>query len=138
MSEENVRVLPWDLGRHIKYRCNFRHLNINLGSQDVCDMYFSTWMARYRREMRGWTDIDTAIWSLRLRQSLKSCFVATHFALAAEEAKCTGNLVTFYYLSYYAVFHAVWGVMYLHPDERTEAIAKPTHRKLPNVFQSAF
>lgn len=88
--------------------------------------------------MKSWGVIDTAEWSVRNRQSLKSAFVATHFALAAREAEQTGSLVSFYYLSYYAVLHALWGVLYIHPNESTHAIAKPTHSKLPNVFQSAF
>ena len=128
----------YGLERHVPYFSNFIHLNINLGSAEACTQYFGTWMSRYRKVIRGWDEADAAAWSVRMRQSLKSAFVATHFALSAEEARASGSFVTFYYLSYYAVLHAVWGVLYLHPDERTAAIAKPTHSKLPNVFQSAF
>jgi len=139
MSEIAQPVWPRiGLERHVPYITGFFHLNINLGSASACTQYFSNWMGRYRKLMRGWDEYETAAWSVRLRQSLKSAFVSTHFALAASEAKATGSFVTFYYLSYYAVLHAVWGVLYLHPDENTAAIAKPTHSKLPNVFQSAF
>lgn len=126
------------LERHFDYVTNFTNLNINLGSANACTQYFSEWIGRYRKLMRGWDTNETAAWSVRLRQSLKSAFISTHFALAAREANEAGSRVTFFYLSYYAVLHAVWGVLYLHPDEKTAAIAKPTHSKLANVFQSAF
>lgn len=126
------------LERHVNYVTSFIHLNINLGSAGACTQYFATWIGRYRKLIRGWDESETAAWSVRLRQSLKAAFISTHFALAAKEASEAGSRVTFYYLSYYAVLHSVWGVLYLHPDEKTAAIAKPTHSKLPNVFQSAF
>lgn len=126
------------LETRITYFSNFVHLNINLGGPAQCDRYFSEWIARYRRLIKGWGDMDVAIWSIRMRQSLKSAFTATHFALAAQDAKKAGSHASFYYLAYYAVFHALWGVMYLHPDESTDAIIKPTHTKLANVFQSCF
>ncbi|KMS60051.1 hypothetical protein V474_11855 [Novosphingobium barchaimii LL02] len=135
---EEAKWPQFGLERHIKYGTSFIHLNINLGSADACTQYFSTWIGRYRKLICGWDQHETTAWSVRLRQSLKSAFVSTHFALAAEEASKAGSRVTFYYLSYYAVLHAVWGVLYLHPDEKTSAIAKPTHSKLPNVFHSAF
>ncbi|RWP42425.1 MAG: hypothetical protein EOR04_11450 [Mesorhizobium sp.] len=139
MRDKNGAAWPQEgLEPYIGYVSTFIHLNINLGSAEACGRYFSVWMARYRKLMRDWSGHDTAIWCVRLRQSLKSTFVSTHFALKASEARDTGSHAVFYYLSYYAVLHAVWGVMYLHPDERTDAIAKPTHSKLPNVFQSAF
>lgn len=135
---EEPKWPQFGLERHVNYVTSFIHLNINLGSANACTQYFSTWIGRYRKLIRGWDENETAAWSVRLRQSLKSAFVSTHFALAAREASEAGSRVTFYYLSYYAVLHAVWGVLYLHPDEKTAAIAKPTHSKLPNVFQSAF
>jgi hypothetical protein len=139
MEQEGERKWPqFGLERHIQYSANFIHLNINLGSADACTTYFASWIEKYRTSMRAWTEDTFANWAVRMRQSLKSAFVSTHFALAAREAKDEGSYVTFYYLAYYAVLHAVWGVLYLHPQQRTAAIAKPTHSKLPNVFQSEF
>jgi hypothetical protein len=126
------------LEKHIRYVSGFIHLNINLGSEAACSAYFSKWMERYRHAMKHWTPLDTVLWCLRMRQSLKSTFISTHFALSARRAGQAGSTASFYYLSYYAVLHALWGVLYLHPDERTDTIAKPTHSKIPNVFQSAF
>jgi len=133
-----VRMAERGFEKHIGYASNFVHLNINLGGGQACSDYFGAWIGRYRKLMRDWDDLETMAWSVRTRQSLKSAFISTHFALAAREASEAGSLVTFYYLSYYAVLHAAWGVLYLHPDEKTAAIAKPTHSKLPNVFQSSF
>lgn len=139
MNKGNEKPWPGEgLEVYVRYTSRFNHLNINLGSDKACSEYFSTWMARYRKIMRNWSEVEAAVWSVRMRQSLKSTFVSTHFSISANEAYRIGSYVTFYYLSYYAALHALWGVLYLHSDEKTDAISKPTHTKIYNVFQSSF
>jgi hypothetical protein len=140
-EKDDADTVQWsDIGfeRHVGYVSNFIHLNINLGSKAACDGYFSQWMFRYKRAMADWRPLDTALWCIRARQSLKSTFISTHFALSAQKAQQAGSIASFYYLAYYAALHAVWGVLYLHPDETTDRIAKPTHSKLANMFHSDF
>lgn len=126
------------LEKHLTCAGNFFHINHNLGSAKACATYYAEWMGKYRRLMRDWDDGDIAAWAVRMRQSLKSAFVATHFALSAREARAAGSLISYYYLAYYAVLHAVWGVLYTHPEEKTAAIARPKHSKLQNVFEDSY
>lgn len=126
------------LENYTKYSGTFTNLNINLGSDKACSAYYSAWIHKYRKLIKSWDDAEAAEWAIRLRQSLKSIFVSAHFLAAAEEAKASGSYITFYYLSYYSLLHSLWGVLYLHPSEKTEAISKPTHSKISNVFHSEF
>ncbi len=45
---------------------------------------------------------------------------------------------TYYYLCYYAVFHAMWSVVFLVPDVKTESAARIGHEKLGNIFATEF
>ena len=120
------------------YVSNFVHLNINLGSQEACRRYHDDWVGRYRSAIGSWTDYDVAIWSVRCRQSLKLSFSATYFALSAEEARKYNVLASAYYLAYYSILHAMWAVLFVHPDQSVNSITDITHQKVANVFHSSF
>jgi len=120
------------------YRSSFIHLNINLGSAAACRRYHDDWIGRYRAAMADWDNFEIAAWSVRLRQSLKLAYSATYFALASEEARGIGSLAAAYYLAYYSALHAMWSVLFLHPEQGHDAVADITHSKLKNVFHSAF
>jgi hypothetical protein len=122
----------------IDHISSFIHLNINLGSEAACHRYHDEWMRRYRAAMEKWTDYDVAIWSVRCRQSLKLSFSATYFALAAEDARQSKVLASAYYLDYYSMLHAMWAVLFLHPDQSVVSITDITHSKIANVFHSSF
>jgi hypothetical protein len=121
-----------------QYGSSFTHLNINLGSSSACRDYHDHWMRRYRAAMAEWDNFDVAAWSVRLRQSLKLSYSATYFALASEEARGIGSLAAAYFLAYYSALHAMWSVLFLHPEQGHDAVADITHSKLKKVFHSAF
>jgi hypothetical protein len=116
----------------------FKHLNINLGSDVARQKYHDGWMQRYKSAMDGWKEYDVAIWSVRCRQSLKLCFSSAYFAIEADRARQDQVLASAYYLAYYSVLHAMWAVLYLHPEQSLENITDITHSKIAKVFHSWF
>ncbi|AIV79242.1 hypothetical protein X994_314 [Burkholderia pseudomallei] len=132
---------PWTTNgfeQFFDYVSSFIHLNINLGSEVACRRYHDEWMRKYRSAMEKWTEYDVAVWSIRCRQSLKLCFSATYFALSAEEAREAKALASAYYLAYYSILHAMWAVLFLHPEQSVESLTTLTHSKMANVFHSSF
>lgn len=123
---------------YFDYGSRFRHLNVNLGSAEACQRYHDDWISRYRRLMASWSEDDVAVWSIRLRQSLKLAFSATYFALSSGRARAEGSLAGAYYFAYYSAFHTMWSVLLLHPDQDHGAVANVTHSKMINVFHSSF
>lgn len=79
-----------------------------------------------------------AIWSVRCRQSLKLAFSATYFALSGKDARQANSLATAHYFDYYSLLHAMWAVLFLHPDESVKSVTDITHSKIMNVFHSSF
>ena len=88
--------------------------------------------------MSDWDELETAAWSIRMRQSLKLAYSATYFALSSEQARTDNSLAAAYFFAYYAAVHAMWSVLHLHPDESHQSICEVTHSKLANVFRSEF
>lgn len=138
MAVKNQKWPRSGFEQFFEYRSSFIHLNINLGSASACRIYHDHWMGRYRAAMASWDDFEVAAWSVRMRQSLKLCYSATYFALASEEARGIGSLAAAYFLAYYSSLHAMWSVLFLHPNQGHDAVADITHSKLKNVFHSAF
>lgn len=124
--------------KYFDYVSNFVHLEANLRSENECGLYHERWMRCYGKAMASWSQYDAAIWCVRVRQSLKLCFSATYFALVANQAREQGSMAASYYMAYYASMHAMWAVMYLHPDESVDKITDITHSKMANAFYSGF
>ena len=121
-----------------EYSSTFIHLNTNLGSADACRKYHDAGMMRFRRAMADWSDLDIAIWSVRVRQSLKLAFSATYFALSSRELRDQQAMAASSYLAYYAAVHAMWGVLYLEPNEAHERLTNISHARLAATFASKF
>lgn len=124
--------------KYFDFVSNFAHLEINLGSESECGQYHERWMRVYGAAMAAWADYDAVMWCVRVRQSLKLCFSATYFALVANQTREQGSLAASYYMAYYASMHAMWAVMYLHPNESVDKITDITHSKMANAFYSGF
>lgn len=120
------------------YVSDFTHLNINLGSPAACKAYHDTWMKRYSSKMATWSELDIAVWGMRCRQSLKLSFSATFFALSADEVGRSKIKAGEFYLAYYAMLHAMWAVLYLHPDQSLQNVTSITHSKMANLYHSEF
>ena len=123
---------------YFEYVSSFVHLNINLGSPEACKRYHDSWLPRYRHLLEGASALEVAIWCVRCRQALKLSFSATYFALSANDARDIKCSASAYYLDYYAMLHAMWAVLFLHPNESLEALTDITHSKIANVFDSCF
>ena len=120
------------------YFSDFIHLNINLGGVDGCKAYHDRWMQRYSTAIAKWSSYDTAIWCVRCRQSLKLSFSATLFALSADTVGKTKSKAGEHFLAYYSMLHAMWAVLYLHPDQTVDQITGITHSKVANLFHAEF
>ena len=62
----------------------------------------------------------------------------TFFALSADVVGERKIKAAEYYLAYYAMLHAMWAVIYLHPDQSTEHVTSITHSKMSNLYHAEF
>lgn len=131
-------MIPNKLSDYFEYLTDFHHLDINLGSDAGRQKYHDEWMKRYKAAMDTWETYDVAIWSVRCRQSLKLCFSSAYFSIEADRAKRDHVFASAYYLAYYSVLHAMWAVLYLHPEESVDNVTEITHSKIAKVFHSWF
>ncbi|MBC3949012.1 hypothetical protein [Pseudomonas folii] len=126
------------LSTYFEYICSFHHLDMNLRTNSARQEYHDTWMRKYHALVGTWNDYETAIWSVRARQSLKLCFSATNFALESKKAEKEGVMAAAYYLGYYSALHAMWSVIYLNPQQTTKNVYDISHSKMLNVFYSTY
>ena len=116
----------------------FIHLNINLKSETGCANYYSSWMKKYNALCRTFNDRSIMEWDLRVRRSLKSAFTSAAFFLEGKAAEHQQSISSQYYLYYYAVFHAMWSVLFTNPSEATSSVCQLSHTKMLNVFRNHY
>lgn len=69
---------------------------------------------------------------------MKEVFTATCFYQESLIAKESRSWASFFFLSYYSLFHSLMSCVVLLPSESIEKLSEITHTKLINVFKSHF
>lgn len=115
---------------------NFSLLNEKLGNASTVDAYYSNWMGKYAKVFRGCKARTVIDWDVRTSKSLKEVFTASAFFLEAKACRKINAWSSFYYLSYYSLFHALLANVYLLPEESMDSLSDINHSKLINVFNS--
>jgi hypothetical protein len=100
--------------------------------------YHDRWRSKYTTAMKAFTPEDIIRWDLRLYRSLKGLFASASCYLESQAARVAQNWTSFYFLSYYALYHALLSNVFLDPEETFKATWEITHSKCINVAVSAF
>ena len=117
---------------------NFDHLNARVTSLADQKKYIETWKGKYSSHFKASPPEEAFLWNIRLHKGLKGLFSSsTHYqeSLIAKESKCWSS---FYFLSYYSLFHAFLSCVYLLPSEELRNLSEINHSKLLNIFKSHF
>jgi hypothetical protein len=117
---------------------NFSHLIVQIPDKIDQLKYTDKWRHRYVKAFKDVGPISRFLWAIRVHKSLKEAFTSAAFyqeSLIAKESNCWSS---FYFRSYYSLFHALMSCVCCVPEESIESLAGISHKKLLNVFESNF
>ena len=123
---------------YVKYTANFSKLNALIPAKENQIKYITLLKEKYRKVFVNNEFCESYLWNIRTYKSLKEVFTAALMfeeSLIAKESNCW---TSFYYLSYYSLFHAMLACVYMLPNENIKNLSEITHSKLRNVFLSSF
>ncbi|WP_395602722.1 hypothetical protein AB4P97_12020 [Pseudomonas sp. A1230] len=100
--------------------------------------YTDRWSRIYIDTFKAGDNNDVYKWDFRIHKSLKEVFTSACFYEESLISKESGSWASFYFLSYYSLFHALMSCVVLLPSESIESLSKITHSKIIKVFKSNF
>lgn len=122
-----------------KYRFSkFSRLDEAIPDKSEQTKFINWWAKKYALNFKDNPPEEAYLWNIRVHKALKESFSSAYYYTEALIAKQTCSWASFYFLSYYSLFHALLSCVYMLPSESLHGISEITHTKLINVFTSAF
>lgn len=123
---------------YVKYPANFEKLNQRITDVTEQKKYVDLWKSRYAAQFENNAPEEVFLWTIRVHKSLKEVFCASAMYEESLVAKESCSWTSFYFLSYYSLFHAFLSCVYFLPNESLEKLSEITHSKLLNIFKANF
>lgn len=117
---------------------NFDRLNQRVPDSIEQKKYIELWKSKYADHFKSNEPKESFLWNIRVHKSLKEVFSASAMYLESLVAKESYSWSSFYFLSYYSLFHALLACVYMLPNESLQKLSEINHSKLFNVFRSTF
>lgn len=118
--------------------CTFSYLASELKNEDAQQKYIDTWQQKYAPVFKGKDERVIIEWDIRTSRALKGVFTSASFYVESLQARSNGSWASFYFLSYYSLFHAKLACLYLLHTETVESLVDITHTKIRNLFYSTY
>ena len=117
---------------------NFEKLNQRVSVPKEQKKYIDSWKSKYTDHFKKSEPKEYFLWNIRVHKALKEVFSASAMYQESLVAKESRSWSSFYFLSYYSLFHGFLSCVYLLPNESLVNLSEITHSKLVNVFKSNF
>ncbi|MGY6462066.1 hypothetical protein ACXIUK_22300, partial [Vibrio parahaemolyticus] len=117
---------------------NFGHLLYRVRDVSEQDKYVNKWTRTYTEMIKKGGAEEIYLWDIRIHKSLKEVFTAVCFYQESLIAKESKSWASFFFLSYYSLFHSLMSCVVLLPTESVDNLSKITHTKLIKLFKSQF
>ncbi len=113
---------------------NFNLLDSYLSEQSSRDKYYNNIFKLFHTLFKDSKDIDFILWEVRILKSLKEVYTSALFYCESEVALKGKNLSSYFFLSYYSLFHAFLSVLYLDSTMSLDQLFEMTHDKVKKNF----
>ena len=118
------------------YYC-FNLLDIKMPNEKKQLKYYERWMKKYSEVFKD-NDFTCVEWELRCQKSMREIFTASNFFIEAKknlEMRCFSS---YYFCLYYALFHAIYSVLFFDTQSNIYNLLDITHRNIINIFVGVF
>jgi len=123
---------------YVKNYANFNRLNKRITDDGEQKKYVDLWKSRYAAHFKTNAPEEVFLWNIRVHKSFKEIFSASSMYEESLVAKESCSWTSFYFLSYYSLFHAFLACVYFLPNESLKNLSEITHSKLLNIFKANF
>ena len=98
------------------------------------ESYCKTWINKFEKLFSSATPDEMGEWFIRSTKSIWEMYAS---ATMLTEARCSLSnncYVSYYFCLYYALFHAIWSLLYMTPEIELAKLYRVTHSALINKF----
>lgn len=125
-----------DLSEYVNV--NFDRLDKFIPDTVKQKQYYQIQYNHYNKLFKASNDLAILLWDIRLQKALKEVFTSASFYIESLFCMQNNYLNSYFYLSYYSLFHAILSVLYLEPSLQIKDVFQIGHEKAINQFCSFY
>lgn len=117
------------------YGFNTTYIDACIPDDNNQKSYCKAWTNKYKTTLSSCSPDEKAEWFIRSKKSIWEMYASSTML---TEARCSlGNncYVSFYFCLYYALFHAIWSLLYMTPEIELDKLYRVAHSALINKFR---
>lgn len=121
--------------KHSNYcNVNFDLLDSYITEESARDKYYNNIYNLFHTLFKNSKDIDFILWDVRIQKSLKEIYTSASFYCESDIALKDKNMSSYFFLSYYSLFHAFLSVLYLDSTMSLNQLFEMAHNKVKMNF----
>ncbi len=123
---------------YMKYGCNLSMLSEYANSKGIVERYFGYLKGNYKAFWENTSNIQQVKYAIRMYRAQKEMLSASQMLAEAQQSKENGCVIVFFFLSYYALFHAMQANLFMNINISDEEIVELSHSKVEKYFQDFY
>ena len=119
---------------YMGYNCNLYELSEHAKGKGIVQSYFGNLKGSYRKFFDNIPNREKAKYAIRIYRAQKEILCSSQMLMESEQSMKNGCIIGYYFLSYYALFHAMQANLFLDINLENGEIIQLSHSKTEKYF----
>jgi hypothetical protein len=120
------------------YSCNFLELSNYAKEKDIVDKYYSSANEKYGKFFKERNDLDIEKFAIRHYRAKKEMYNSAQMLIEAKKNKNMECIIGYFFLCYYALFHAMQSLLFLNSDLDNDRVLDLSHNDVKKFFKNYY
>lgn len=123
---------------YMKYSCNLSVLSEYAKQKGIVESYFGQLKGKYREFFKNSSNIQQVKYAIRMYRTQKEMLCSAQMLAEAQQSKENGCVIGFFFLCYYALFHAMQANLFMNINISDDEILQLSHSKVESYFEDFY
>ena len=120
------------------YNSNFSEISKCANSKGIVAKYYSSTKGRYKKFFDEKDNFDIEKFAIRYYRAKKEMYNSSQMLIEAKRNKEVGCIIGYFFLCYYALFHAMQSLLFLNPNLDSEKVLDLSHNEVKKYFEDFY
>ena len=123
---------------YMKYSCNLLEISQYANEKGILENYYGQLKGNYRKFFANISNVQEVKYVIRMYRAQKEMMASAQMLAEAQETKKNGCVIGYFFLCYYALFHAMQANLFLNYNILDEEIVQLSHSKVESYFNDFY
>ena len=119
---------------YMKYSCNLFEISQYANEKGILENYYGQLKGNYRKFFEDISNVKEVKYAIRMYRAQKEMMASAQMLFEAKQNKKNGCVIGYFFLCYYALFHAMQANLFLNINISDEEILPLSHVRVESYF----